>query len=88
MTGSRWGKPRRPRSGGVDEAALVLAVSALVVLAIGWPLLMANECRAQDPHSVDHLQQMADLGVPQVAAVTIGLIALRRAKGGGAPPRT
>ena len=66
----------------------MLAVSALVVLAIGWPLLMAHECRVQTQHNVDHLQQMADLGVPQVAAVAIGLIALRRAKGGGAPPRT
>lgn len=75
-----------PSPDRVEQAAFLLSVMAAVALVVGAPLLVAQHQQRLTPAQCEQVAEATQASVPQIMALALALIALRRSHDGRPPP--
>jgi hypothetical protein len=70
----------------VEQLAFLLSVVAAVVVLVGAPVLVDRTHRSGSAEVCEEVAEVAQLSVPQVMALALALIALRRSHDPPRPP--
>lgn len=69
----------------VESVAFLAAILAAVVLAVGSPLLLAHRAGIVTAQECERISQSSSQNVPQIMALALALIALRKDHGARPP---